>query len=126
MGQVYDLARRDYVYVLGQLAAVHMALATAARLAQCGFGVFVRLVFSNQPERRLATTYASFACLCHTWGRYICGLPFERALKWHKIVASLGFFLFLYVHDLTMLLKYWPTLPTLLLTVCDFVSSLLV
>ncbi len=59
-------------------------------------------------------------CCC----RYICGLPFERALKWHKIVASFGFF-FLYVHGLTMLLKYWPTLPTLLMTVCGGVSSIL-
>jgi hypothetical protein len=52
----YGVAGRDFVFVVGQLAAIHMSLAM------------------------LPTSRNSLFL-------YVCGVPFERALKWHKIMV---------------------------------------
>ena len=63
-GQTYELAVRDYVFVVGQLAA-------AALLAL--FGVFVRFVFSinlkgaKQPLTHLSPVCATRVEQVHLW-----------------------------------------------------------
>lgn len=43
---------------------------------------------------------------------YVCGIPFERALKWHRIMGTIAA-LSMYTHAVTMILKYASQLQTL-------------